>query len=123
MTKSTTELLREHFEKLKQSIPEVYEASSQDEESQEDKLFGLIRRSLTIIEAVYFQNREMFTPSRAEEYTSIIDELKELGFYYSGNPELIEKAARSAILSAKKPMAKAKGNKEDLGRSDDRKAM
>lgn len=123
MTKSTTDLLREHFEKLKQSIPDVYEASSQNEETKEDILFGLIRRSLTIIEAVYFQNKEMFTPSRAEEYTGIIDELEKLGYQYNGNPELMEKAARSAILSAKKPMEKAKGRKDQHDQSSDRKAM
>lgn len=124
MSKSTTEILREHFEQLKKSIPEVYEASTKNDETKEDKLFDLLRKSLTVIEAVYFQNSEMFTASRAEEYASIIAELKVMGYSYKGNQELIDKAARAAILSAKKPMEKAKGKKEtSASGSSSRQAM
>ena len=102
-------ILKSHFEKMKEVIPEVYEAKT--DESHEEKLFGLMKRTLTIIEAVYFQNRDMFTLARVEEYGKIIEDLKTLGFDYHGNEELINKAAGAAIMNAKKPMEKAKGPK------------
>lgn len=120
---STTELLRAHFEKLKETLPKVYESSLYEEETTEDKLFELLKRSLTVIEAVYFQNSDMFTVSRAEEYKSIIDELKELGFDYKGNQDLVDKASTAAIMGAKLPMEKAKGKSRKKKSDSSRKAM
>ncbi len=123
-TTTSTELLRQHFEKLKNSIPEVYEKSAHVDETNEDKMFAIIKRSLSIIEAVYFQNSEMFTASRAEEYALIIADLKKLEYNYTGNVELLNKATKAAILSAKLPMEKAKGNKEKSSSTDtSRRAM
>ncbi len=111
MKTTASDILKSHFEKMKEVIPEVYE--SQQDETHEEKLFGLMKRTLTIIEAVYFQNRDMFTVARVEEYGKIVEELKALGFDYHGNEELINKAAAAAIMNAKKPMEKAKGKKEE----------
>lgn len=120
---STTEILRAHFEKLKETLPKVYESSVQEEETTEERLFDLLKRSLTVIEAVYFQNSDMFTVSRAEEYKAIIEELKDLGFDYKGNTELIGKATTAAILEAKLPMEKAKGKAKSKKSDSSRKAM
>ena len=118
MKKSPSDILKDHFEKMKEIVPEVYE---DPDETREAKLFALMKRSLGIIDAVYFQNREMFTLARVEEYGQIIKELESLGFDYHGNAELIEKAASATIIQAKKPMEKAKGNK-DQGK-ESKKAM
>ena len=120
MKTSPTEILKSHFEKMKEVIPEVYEASSEDD-TREAQLFELMKRTLSIIDAVYFQNRDMFTIARVEEYGKIIEELKELGFDYHGNTELIQKATAASIMNAKKPMEKAKGPKEEGGAA--KKAM
>lgn len=111
MSNSPSEILKSHFEKMKEVIPEVYEEKSPDE-TREAKLFALMKRTLGIIDAVYFQNRDMFTLARVEEYGEILEELKKLGFDYHGNTELIEKAAAATIMNAKKPMEKAKGQIE-----------
>ncbi|MBV6645402.1 MAG: hypothetical protein KI790_08125 [Cyclobacteriaceae bacterium] len=108
--KTASEILKEHFEQLQKAVPEAYNPTEKVE-TQEDKLFTLIKRTLFIVEAVYFQSKDMFPPTRMEEYMSIISELKELGFDYHGNEELVEKAAAAAIMSAKLPMEKAKGDK------------
>ncbi len=108
LSSSPSEILKSHFEKMKEVIPEVYEDKSPDE-TREAKLFALMKRTLSIIDAVYFQNRDMFTVARIEEYGKILEELKILGFDYHGNTELIEKAAAATIMNAKKPMEKAKG--------------
>lgn len=121
-TDSTTEILRAHFEKLKETLPKVYESSLHEEETTEGKLFNLLKKSLTVIEAVYFQNSDMFTSSRAEEYKHIIEELNQMGFDYKGNQELIDKATAAAIMGAKLPMEKAKGKKKTT-KDSKRKAM
>ncbi len=120
---SPSEVLKSHFEKMKEVIPEVYERN-EPVESKEQKLFDLMKRTLTIVEAVYFQNRETFNLSRAEEYARVIEDLKELGYSYEGNRELLEKAATATILGAKLPMEKAKGQvvKKDKD-EDSKKAM
>ena len=108
--KTSTDILREHFEQLKKTIPEVYaQAATPKEETREDKLFEMLKKTLSIIEAVYFQNRDAFTMTRAEEYAKIVKELKEMGFGYRANEELLEKVAASALMKAKLPMEKAKG--------------
>lgn len=111
--KTSIDILKEHFEQLKQAVPEIYaktDASLQP--TRDQKLFEMIKKTLSIIEAVYFQNKEMFTNTRAEEYSKIVAELKDMGYNYLPNDELIEKAAAAALMKAKLPMEKAKGRRE-----------
>ncbi|MEM9338960.1 MAG: hypothetical protein AAGA66_09545 [Bacteroidota bacterium] len=122
MTKEKDPILSEHFEKLKTLLPEVYAKHFKEErETKNQKLFRMLKNSLGVIEAVYLQNSEGFSLSKVEAYAKIIEELKGLGYSYSGHPELLEKAANFMIMRAKKPMEKAKGGmqKDD----QDRKAM
>jgi len=122
MTKDKHPVLSEHFERLKELLPDVYAKHFKEErETKNQKLFRMLKHSLGVIEAVYLQNSDNFSLSKAEEYSKIIDELKSLGYSYSGQPELLNKAANFMIMKAKKPMEKAKGSsqKED----QDRKAM
>lgn len=119
MTNEKNPVLNDHFEKLKTLLPEVYSKHFKEEkETKNHKLFRMLKNSLGVIEAVYLQNSETFSLSKAEEYAKIIDELKSLGYSYNGHHELLNKAASFMILKAKKPMAKAKGTtvKEDQGR-------
>lgn len=112
--KTSTEILREHFEELKKSVPEVYaQNATPPAETNEDKLYALIRKTLNIIEAVYFQSKENFTFTRAEEYDKVIKELQDLGFSYEANRELLEKSATAALMRAKLPMEKATGANRD----------
>lgn len=119
---SKNEILSDHFERLKELIPEVYTQNfPKEEENEKTKLYAILKRSLRIIEAVYLQDRDMFHSARIEEYGHIIKDLKALGYDYKGNEELLEKATGQLIMAAKKPMEKAKGKtKKD---SEDRKAM
>lgn len=119
---SQNKILTDHFERLKELIPEVYTKDLPHEsQNMSERLFEVLKRSLQIIEAVYLQDREMFHSARIEEYGKIIKELKELGFEYHGNEELLEKATSGMIMAAKKPMEKAKGSKKGAG--GNRKAM
>lgn len=116
------QVLSEHFERLKELIPEVYSREQpQEADPQTTRLYDLLKRSLGIIEAVYLQDREMFHTARVEEYGKIIQALKALGYEYHGNEELIAKAAGQLIRAEKKPMVKAKGT--DTKDSSDRRAM
>ena len=122
MTKEKHPVLSEHFERLKELLPEVYAKHFREErETRNQKLFRMLKHSLGVIEAVYLQNSDNFSLSKAEEYGKIIEELKSLGYAYSGHPELLGKAANFMIMRAKKPMEKAKGviQRED----QERKAM
>ena len=113
--------LSEHFEKLKELIPEIYTTNfPREEENDTTRLYAILRRSLRIIEAVYLQDRDMFHTARIEEYGRIISDLKDLGYDYKGNEELLDKATGQLIMAAKKPMEKAKGVSR---KSDDRKAI
>jgi len=115
--KTSTDILREHFEELKKSVPEVYARNAAPlEETKEDKLYALVRKTLNIIEAVYFQSKENFTLTRAEEYEKVIKELQDLGFSYEANRELLEKAATASLMRAKFPMEKATGTKKDASK-------
>lgn len=115
--KTSTEILREHFEELKKSVPEVYaQNAAPPEETKEDKMFELIRKTLNIIEAVYFTSKENFTFTRAEEYNKVIQELKEMGFSYEANRELLEKATTATLMHAKLPMEKATGANRDASK-------
>lgn len=122
MTTEKNPILNEHFEKLKNLLPDVYAKHfKQERESKNQKLFRMLKHSLGVIEAVYLQNSENFSLSKAEEYAKIIDELKSLGYQYNGHHELLNKAANFMIMKAKKPMEKAKGqHKLD---DQDRQAM
>ena len=122
MTKDKHPVLNEHFERLKELLPDVYSKHFKEErESKNQKLFRMLKHSLGVIEAVYLQNSDNFSLSKAEEYSKIIDELQSLGYSYSGHPELLGKAANFMIMRAKKPMEKAKGATQKD--QEDRKAM
>ncbi len=122
MTKDKHPVLNEHFERLKELLPDVYSKHFQEErETKNQKLFRMLKHSLGVIEAVYLQNSENFSLSKAEEYSKIIEELRSLGYSYTGQPELLNKAANFMIMRAKKPMEKAKGTThKDV---DERKAI
>jgi len=120
MTKEKNPVLSDHFDKLKDLLPEIYDKHFKEEkETRNQKLFRLLKHSLGVIEAVYIQERETFSASKAEEYGKIIEELNALGYDYTANPDLMEKAANFMIMKAKKPMEKAGATKLD----EDRKAM
>ncbi len=122
MTRDKHPVLSEHFERLKELMPDVYAKHFREEkETKNQKLFRMLKHSLGVIEAVYLQNSDDFSLSKAEEYSKIIAELKELGYSYSGQPELMNLAAQFMIMKAKKPMEKAKGGIQQ--KKDDRKAM
>ncbi|MEO9484774.1 MAG: hypothetical protein ABJG47_15045 [Ekhidna sp.] len=122
MTKDKHPVLSEHFERLKELMPDVYAKHFREEkETKNQKLFRMLKHSLGVIEAVYLQNNDDFSLSKAEEYSKIIEELKELGYSYSGQPELMNLATQFMIMKAKKPMEKAKGGVPR--ESDDRKAV
>lgn len=111
MTKEKNPVLSEHFEKLKELLPDVYAKHFKEErESKNQKLFRMLKHSLGVIEAVYLQNSDSFSSSKAEEYAKIIDELKSLGYAYNGHHELLNMAANFMILKSKKPMQKAHGS-------------
>ncbi len=122
MTKDKHPVLSEHFERLKELMPDVYAKHFREEkETKNQKLFRMLKHSLGVIEAVYIQNSDNFSLSKAEEYSKIIEELKQLGYGYDGQPELMNLAAQFMIMKAKKPMEKAKGNTQR--ENEDRKAM
>ena len=108
MTKEKNPVLNDHFEKLKTLLPEVYAKHFKEErENKTQKLFRMLKGSLGVIEAVYLQNSDTFSMSKAEEYRKIIEELKTLGFSYEGHPELLRMAGDFMLMKAKKPMEKA----------------
>ncbi|WP_462249493.1 hypothetical protein [Ekhidna sp.] len=122
MTKDKHPVLSEHFERLKELMPDVYAKHFREEkETKNQKLFRMLKHSLGVIEAVYIQNSDNFSLSKAEEYSKIIEELKHLGYSYAGQPELMNLATQFMIMKAKKPMEKAKGNIQR--ENEDRKAM
>lgn len=122
MTKDKHPVLSEHFERLKELLPDVYARHfKEDRETKNQKLFRMLKHSLGVIEAVYLQNSESFSLSKAEEYAKIIDELKELGYDYQGQHELLGKAANFMIMRSKKPMEKATGHIQK--ETQERKAM
>ncbi|MFK7953026.1 MAG: hypothetical protein AB8B73_09285 [Ekhidna sp.] len=121
MTTDKHPVLSEHFERLKQLLPDVYSKHFEEEkETKDQRLFRMLKHSLGVIEAVYLQDSDNFSFWKAEEYSNIIEELKELGYDYQGQHELIGKAARFMIMKSKKPMEKA-GN--SIKESQERKAI
>lgn len=122
MTQDKHPVLSEHFERLKELMPDVYAKHFREErETKNQKLFRMLKHSLGVIEAVYLQNSDNFSLSKAEEYSKIIEELRDLGYSYSGQPELMNLAAKFMIMKAKKPMEKAKG--PITKKNQDRRAM
>lgn len=116
------QILAEHFERLKELIPEVYSQKVMNSGGDENtQLFQLLKRSLGIVEAIYLQGGSPFNPATVEEYAKVIKEVKSMGYNYNGNEGLLEKATGQLIMKAKKPMEKAKGKKKESG--SDRKAM
>ena len=111
MKSDSKKFLDDYFQQLKDSIPSSDQRFVPKKPALSDKLVDLIRKSLTVIEAVYLQNPEMFPLARVEEYHRLIDELHALGFDYNAHRSLIERAATGAILSARLPMKKARSNK------------
>ncbi|RED93899.1 hypothetical protein [Marinoscillum furvescens] len=122
--KDSNELLADHFERLKSLVPDLYiREHDRSPTPNTDAMYGLLKRTLGIVEAIYLKNANGFNDARMEEYAKVIQELKELGFEYSGHEELMDKAASKLLMKAKKPMKRAKGGTEfDQGKSD-RKAI
>jgi hypothetical protein len=112
LTNLSTEALKAHIELLKSTIPQSFEKPLLPE-TREDKMYKLMRKSLSVIEAVYFQNSEMFTSARMEAYHEIIESLNDLGFDYIAHPELLKKYTTVAFVNAKMPMKKAGKRKLD----------
>lgn len=103
-------ILADHFERLRELLPDVYARSLNDEADHSTRLYDLLKKSMSIVEAVYLQHKETFQPSKLEAYGKIVRELNRLGYSYVGNEELVQKAAQHLIQAEKKPMVKA-GNK------------
>jgi hypothetical protein len=119
---ASSEVLKSHFEKMKQILPEVYGRGPAKAPVVEERLLDLLKKSLSVIEAVYLQDQDLFSTAKLEQYHQIIQELKALGFDYQGNQQLMEKAAAAVILQSKLPMEKAKGKRKSTSDSS-RKAM
>lgn len=110
MTKEKNPILSDHFAHLKELLPEVYAKHFKEErETKNQKLFRMLKHSLGVIEAMYLQNTEGFSRSKAHAYGQIITELQALGYPYTGHPDLMEKASDTLLMGEKKPMKKAKG--------------
>lgn len=107
MRKDKNPDLEQHFQNLKEMLPEMFRAGDRLPRSISDKLFGLLKSSLGVIEAVYLQAPEYFSEVKIETYAGIIDELAKMGISYRGNEELLGKAASKLIMQTKKPMEKA----------------
>ncbi len=122
MRKDKNPALAEHFEKLKEILPEVYKPRTVTPyERINERLIKLLKNSLGVIEAVYLQNPENFTAARVEAYASILSELEELGIVYRGNEEIIGRAAGLVVLQAKMPMERA--GMRTRNNSEKKKAM
>lgn len=113
MKRQSKKYLDDYFAQLKASIPSSDQRFIPTQPQLPDKLVDLIRKSLTVIEAVYLQNPEMFPLVRVEEYHHLIDELKLLGFDYQAHQALIDRAITGVILSARLPMEKVKARKSN----------
>lgn len=107
MRKDKNPALEEHFEKLKQVLPELYHPINRLPRNISEKLYSLLKSSLTIIEALYLQHPESFSAVKVETYAQIISELKSMGITYRGNEELLSKAASQIIMKSKMPMKRA----------------
>lgn len=116
--------LSDHFEKLREIIPEVYtHPSLQEETAERNPLFKVVKRTLSIIEVLYLQNNDALRPATVEEYAHIISDLKALGYDYRGNEALLDRAAGNLIMQAKMPMKKARGVKKSSNQENTKKAI
>ena len=97
----------QHFDELKTVLPELYISNEPLPESISDKLFGLLKNSLGVMEAVYLQSPESFSTARHEAYATIVQELKNSGLDYRGNEEILSGTTSQLIMQGKKPMEKA----------------
>jgi len=124
MTDIKNPKLLAHFEELKKTIPEVYRQHQEPgEEAQlSEQLYSQLKHALGIIEAVYLQNPDGFTSARVEAYALIVKKLKELGYTYPPNQEIMDKAAARLIMQSKMPMERA-GKKAADTQGEDRQAM
>ena len=69
MTKDKHPVLSEHFERLKELMPDVYARHFREEkETRNQKLFRMLKHSLGVIEAVYLQNSDNFSLSKNTSY-------------------------------------------------------
>ncbi len=107
MRKDKNPALEEHFEKLKEILPELYHPINRLPRNISEKLYSLLKSSLSVIEAVYLQHPESFSSARVEAYATIITDLKKLGITYNGNEDLLSKAASQLIMQSKMPMERA----------------
>ena len=115
--------LKAHFERLKELVPEVY-SKKNDDFSERERLYGLLKKSLSVIEAVYLQNQETFGKSSIAEYGKIVYELELMQYDYEGNDDLLSSAAAQILMQSKKPMKKAgKKGSQELGSGQDREAI
>lgn len=120
MRKDKNPALEEHFEKLKEILPELYHPINRLPRNISEKLYSLLKSSLSIIEAVYLQHPESFSTARVEAYATIIADLKKLGITYRGNEELLSKAASHLIMQSKMPMERA-GRRKKGGTEGEKK--
>jgi len=98
-------VLKDHFEKLRELVPEVY--SKKNNYTEREHLYDLLKKSLSVIEAVYLQNQDSFGKSSIAEYGKIVYELELMQYDYEGNDDLLSTAAAQILMQSKKPMKKA----------------
>ena len=107
MTKKKNPALEEHFDKLKEILPELYHPINKLPRNISEKLYGLLKNSLSIIEAVYLQNPDSFSSAKVDAYSEIISDLRKLGIIYRGNEDILSKAASQLLSDSKMPMERA----------------
>ncbi len=120
MRKDKNPALEEHFEKLKEILPELYHPINRLPRNISEKLYSLLKSSLSVIEAVYLQHPESFSTAKVDAYASIVSDLKQLGITYRGNDELLSKAAGQFIMQTKMPMQRA-GKRKKSGEEGEKK--
>ncbi|MEQ9229590.1 MAG: hypothetical protein RIF46_02840, partial [Cyclobacteriaceae bacterium] len=68
MRKDKNPALEEHFEKLKEILPELYHPINRLPRNISEKLYSLLKSSLSVIEAVYLQHPESFSAAKVDAY-------------------------------------------------------
>ncbi len=115
--KDKNDALKAHFEKLRELVPEIY-SKKNDNYTERERLYGLLKKSLSVIEALYLQNQDSFGKSSIAEYGKIVYELELMQYDYEGNDDLLSTAAAQILMQSKKPMKKA-GKSGSKGLSDE----
>lgn len=120
MRKDKNPALAEHFQRLKEILPEVYQPRSlfPENDPMNDRLVALLKQALIVIEAMYLQNQESFSTARVEAYVAIVSELNALGVKYSGHEGLMSKSTTSL---ARLPMERA--GRRSVTPAEEKKAM